>query len=43
MLKEIDKITIDHVWSLSKQLLDFQGLVLTALGPIPQKAFPNWE
>lgn len=43
MLKEIDKITLDHVWSLSKQLFDFQGLAMTALGPIPQKAFPNWE
>ena len=42
MLKEIDKITLDHVWSLSRQLLDFRGLVMTALGPIPQKTFPNW-
>ncbi len=43
MLKEIDNITIDHVGVLSKQLFDFQGLVLTALGPIPKKTFPNWE
>ena len=43
MLKEIDKITIDHVWSLSKQMFDFDGLVLTALGPISKKAFPNWD
>ena len=43
MLREIDKISIDHVWSLSRQLFDFQGLVMTALGPIPKKAFPNWD
>ena len=43
MLREIDKITIDHVWSLSKELLNLQGLVLTILGPIPKKAFLNWD
>lgn len=43
MLREIDKITIDYVWNLSRQLFDFEGLVMTALGPIPKKAFPNWE
>ena len=43
MLREIDSITLDHVWSLSKQLFDLEGLVVTALGPIPKKALFSWD
>ena len=42
MLKEIDRITRQDLNRLSKQLFDFNQLVVTALGPISQKALPNW-
>ena len=42
ILQGIDRINSHDVSRLSKQLFDFNQLVVTALGPISQKAFPNW-
>ena len=42
ILRGIDRINSHDVSRLSKQLFDFNQLVVTALGPISQKAFPKW-
>ncbi|MGB0909971.1 MAG: M16 family metallopeptidase [Nitrospirales bacterium] len=34
MVREIDRITVDDINKLNRQLLDMNGLVVTALGPV---------
>ncbi|GJL63839.1 MAG: peptidase M16 [Nitrospirales bacterium] len=41
MIKEIDRISIDDLRLLNQQLLDLNGLVVTALGPVAKKVTLN--
>ncbi|WP_447969156.1 M16 family metallopeptidase [Nitrospira sp. M1] len=41
MIKEIDRISIGDINQLNKQLLDLNGLVVTALGPVPRNITLN--
>ncbi|GJL56245.1 MAG: peptidase M16 [Nitrospirales bacterium] len=41
MIKEIDRISIDDINRLNRQLLDLNGLVVTALGPVPKNVTLN--
>ncbi|NKB81496.1 MAG: insulinase family protein [Nitrospirales bacterium] len=41
MLNQIDRVSADHVHSLSHELLDFDQMAITALGPLPRGTFGN--
>ncbi|GJL52586.1 M16 family metallopeptidase [Candidatus Nitrospira salsa] len=41
MIREIDQISIDDLRQLNRQLLDINGLVVTALGPVAKKVTLN--
>ena len=34
MVREIERISVEDISNVSKQILDLQGLVVTALGPV---------
>ena len=37
MIREIEDISLADIYDVSKQLLDLEGLVVTALGPVPKE------
>ena len=41
MVREIERISLVDIHKVSKELLDLQGLVVTALGPIPKGYYLN--
>lgn len=41
MVSEIDRVTMDQVLRLSRDLLDLKPMAITALGPVSQRTFLN--